>query len=153
MQLEEQLRQSQKMESVGRLAGGVAHDFNNYLTVINGYCEMLLEGPDAGPEIRDGLQEIRAAGERAASITQQLLAFSRKQIATPTVLSLNQVVTDSGQLLQRLIGEDIAIVTRLHPEPGNVMADPLTTGPGPDEPGDQRARCHATRRADPDRDG
>ena len=70
---------------------------------------------DAGPEIRDSLQEIRAAGERAASITQQLLAFSRKQIATPTVLSLNQVVTDSGQLLQRLIGEDIAIVTRLAP--------------------------------------
>ena len=126
--LEEQLRQSQKMESVGRLAGGVAHDFNNYLTVINGYCEMLLAGPDAGPEIRDGLQEIRAAGERAASITQQLLAFSRKQIATPSVLSLNQVVTDSGQLLQRLIGEDIKIVTRLHPDPGNVMGDPSQLG-------------------------
>ena len=150
--LEEQLRQSQKMESVGRLAGGVAHDFNNYLTVINGYCEMLLEGSDAGPEIRDGLQEIRAAGGRAAAITQQLLAFSRKQIATPTVLSLNQVVTDSGQLLQRLIGEDITIVTRLDADPGNVMGGPATTGPGPDEPGDQCARCHATRRADRDRD-
>jgi CheY-like chemotaxis protein len=89
---------------------------------------MLLSDRDTGPEIREGLQEIRAAGERAVSITQQLLAFSRKQIATPTVLSLNQVVTDSGQLLQRLIGEDIAIVTRLHPEPGNVMADPLQLG-------------------------
>ena len=98
--LEEQLRQAQKMESVGRLAGGVAHDFNNYLTVINGYCEMLLAGAEAGPGIRGSLQEIRAAGERAASITQQLLAFSRKQIATPRVLNLNQVVTDSGQLLR-----------------------------------------------------
>jgi PAS domain S-box-containing protein len=126
--LEEQLRQAQKMESVGRLAGGVAHDFNNYLTVINGYCEMLLGGPDASPEIRESLEEIRAAGARAASITQQLLAFSRKQIAAPSVLSLNQVVTDSGQLLRRLIGENIEIVTRLHAQPGNVMADPLQLG-------------------------
>jgi PAS domain S-box-containing protein len=126
--LEEQLRQAQKMESVGRLAGGVAHDFNNYLTVINGYCEMLLGDTDAGPEIRESLEEIRAAGARAASITQQLLAFSRKQIATPRVLSLNQVVTDSGQLLRRLIGEDVEIVTRLHAQPGNVMADPLQLG-------------------------
>src|ERR1017187_6730252 len=126
--LEEQLRQAQKMESVGRLAGGVAHDFNNYLTVINGYCEMLLGGPDAGPEIRESLEEIRAAGARAASITQQLLAFSRKQIATHRVLSLNQVVTDSGQLLRRLIGEDIEIVIRLHAQPGNVMADPSQLG-------------------------
>jgi PAS domain S-box-containing protein len=126
--LEEQLRQAQKMESVGRLAGGVAHDFNNYLTVINGYCEMLLAGSDAGPRIRSSLQEIHAAGERAASITQQLLAFSRKQIATPRVLSLNQVVMDSGQLLGRLIGEDVEIITRLHPQPGNVKADPLQLG-------------------------
>src|ERR1039458_7852663 len=133
--LEEQLRQAQKMESVGRLAGGVAHDFNNYLTVINGYCEMLLGGPDAGPELRESLEEIRAAGARAASITQQLLAFSRKQIAAPRVLSLNQVVTDSGQLLRRLIGEDIEIVTRLHAQPGNVMADPLQLGQGLMTPG------------------
>src|SRR6185369_917980 len=94
----------------------------------NGYCEMLLESSDAGSEIRDGLQEIRAAGGRAAAITQQLLAFSRKQIATPTVLSLNQVVTDSGQLLQRLIGEDITIVTRLAADSGNVVADPQQLG-------------------------
>jgi PAS domain S-box-containing protein len=126
--LEEQLRQAQKMESVGRLAGGVAHDFNNYLTVINGYCEMLLAATEAGPETRASLHEIRAAGERAASITQQLLAFSRKQIAAPRVLSLNQVVTGSGQLLGRLIREDIQIVTRLHPHPGNVKADPLQLG-------------------------
>ena len=126
--LEEQLRQAQKMESVGRLAGGVAHDFNNYLTVINGYCEMLLGEPGLGAEVRESLEEISAAGARAASITQQLLAFSRKQIATPRVLSLNRVVTDSGQLLRRLIGEDVQIVTRLHPQPGNVMADPLQLG-------------------------
>ncbi len=126
--LEEQLRQAQKMESVGLLAGGVAHDFNNYLTVINGYCEMLLAAPDACPEIRDSLEEIRAAGGRAATVTQQLLAFSRKQIATPRVLSLNQVVTDAEQLLRRLIGEDVEIVTRLHARPGNVMADPSQLG-------------------------
>ena len=126
--LEEQLRQSQKMECVGRLAGGVAHDFNNYLTVINGYCEMLLAGPDAGEEIRDSLQEIRAAGERAASLTQRLLLFSRKQIATPRVLNLDRVVMDSGQLLRRLIGEDVEIVTRLDAQSGYVMADPLQLG-------------------------
>ena len=89
---------------------------------------MLLAGAEAGPGIRGSLQEIRAAGERAASITQQLLAFSRKQIATPRVLNLNQVVTDSGQLLGRLIGEDVEIITRLHPRPGNVKADPLQLG-------------------------
>jgi PAS domain S-box-containing protein len=126
--LEEQLRQAQKMESVGRLAGGVAHDFNNYLTVINGYCEMLLAGPDVGPDVRESLQEIRAAGARAASVTQQLLMFSRKQIAAPQVLNLNSVVTDAGQLLRRLIGEHIDIVTRLHNAPGNVLADPSQLG-------------------------
>ena len=126
--LEEQLRQAQKMETVGRLAGGVAHDFNNYLTVINGYCEMLLAGPDTGPEIRESLEEIRAAGGRAAALTQQLLAVSRKQIATPRALNLDQVVQDSGQLLRRLIGEDIEIVTRLDAQPGHVMADPLQLG-------------------------
>jgi PAS domain S-box-containing protein len=128
VRLEEQLRQAQKMESVGRLAGGVAHDFNNYLTVINGYCEMLLNGPESSPEIRDGLEEIRAAGGRAASITQQLLAFSHKQIATPRVLALNQVVMDSELLLRRLVGENVEIVFRLDVHSGNVMADPLQLG-------------------------
>jgi PAS domain S-box-containing protein len=122
-QLEEQLRHSQKMESVGRLAGGVAHDFNNYLTVINGYCDMLL--PDAPPEsaLGDGLREIRAAGERAASVTRQLLAFSRKQVAAPRALSLNQTITDSGKMLRRLIGEQIEIVTRLAENLPDVLAD------------------------------
>ncbi len=126
--LEEQLLQAQKMESVGLLAGGVAHDFNNYLTVINGYCEMLLAAPGMDPEIRDSLEEILAAGGRAVTVTQQLLAFSRKQIATPQVLDLNQVVRDAEQLLRRLIGDDVEIVTRLHARPGNVMADPWQLG-------------------------
>jgi PAS domain S-box-containing protein len=123
LQLEEQLRHSQKMESVGRLAGGVAHDFNNYLTVINGYCDMLLPAAPPESELEEGLREIRAAGERAASVTRQLLAFSRKQLATPRALCLNQTIVDSGKMLQRLIGEQIDIVTRLDENLPGVMAD------------------------------
>jgi PAS domain S-box-containing protein len=122
--LEEQLRQAQKIESVGRLAGGVAHDFNNYLTVINGYCDMLLADNGQDGELRDGLQEIRAAGERAASVTRQLLAFSRKQLAAPRPICLNQTVRDSEKLLGRLIGEHIEIVTNLQEDLRPVMADP-----------------------------
>jgi len=126
--LEEQLRHAVKMESVGRLAGGVAHDFNNYLTVINGYCDMLLSGPRKDDDVRDSLGEIRAAGERAASVTQQLLTFSRKQIASIRVVDLNRVVSDSDQLLRRLIGEDLKLSARLHSEPVTVMADPVQVG-------------------------
>jgi PAS domain S-box-containing protein len=122
--LEEELRQAQKMESVGRLAGGVAHDFNNYLTVINGYCDMLLaEGGQSG-EVRDGLREIRSAGERAASVTMQLLTFSRKQRASPRPICLNQSVVESGKLLSRLIGSRIQIATHLGENLPLVMADP-----------------------------
>ncbi|MCU1237338.1 MAG: multi-sensor hybrid histidine kinase [Candidatus Solibacter sp.] len=122
--LEEQLRQSQKMDSVGRLAGGVAHDFNNYLTVINGYCDMLL--PEAPPEseLEDGLREIRSAGERAASLTGQLLMFSRKQLGTPRAVCLNQMLQDSGKMLRRLIGEQVEIVTRGADDLPQIMADP-----------------------------
>jgi CheY-like chemotaxis protein len=111
------------VESIGLLAGGVAHDFNNLLTVLNGYAEMALE--DAAPDsnIREHLLEMRAAGERAAALTHQLLAFSRKQLLQPTVLNLNYVVTDLQRMLRRLIGEHIEIVTRLTPTLGNVMAD------------------------------
>ena len=122
--LEEKLRQAQKIESVGRLAGGVAHDFNNYLTVINGYCDMLLADAAHSGELRDGLQEIRAAGERAASVTSQLLAFSRKQLAAPRPICLNRTVQDYGNLLRRLIGEQIEIVMRLEDGLHPVMADP-----------------------------
>ena len=121
--LEAQLRQAQKMESVGRLAGGVAHDFNNLLTVINGYCDMLLAGFSEGDPARESLDEIRAAGERAASLTQQLLAFSRKQVAEPQPMSLNEVVADSGGMLRRIIGADIEIATSLADDPAVVIAD------------------------------
>jgi PAS domain S-box-containing protein len=120
---EAQLLQAQKMEAVGRLAGGVAHDFNNLLTVINGYSEVLLQGlPDADP-IREPLGEIRTAGERAGLLTRQLLAFSRKQVLQPVVVNLNAVVADMDRMLRRLIGEDVELVTRLDPALWLVRAD------------------------------
>jgi two-component system, cell cycle sensor histidine kinase and response regulator CckA len=122
--LEERLFQAQKMESIGRLAGGVAHDFNNLLTVINGYSDLLLKRRGAGDPAQAPLQEIKKAGLRAAELTQQLLAFSREQIAVPKVLNLNTVIRDLEDLLRRLIGEDITLVTVLSPELGRVSADP-----------------------------
>jgi PAS domain S-box-containing protein len=122
--LEQQLRQSQKMEAVGRLAGGIAHDFNNLLMVISGYCEFLLEkiGPD--PVLRGPAQEIANAAERATSLTRQLLAFSRKQMLAPKVIDLNAVVTENLKMLTRLIGEDIDLVMVPATELGPVKADP-----------------------------
>jgi signal transduction histidine kinase len=121
--LEEQFRQAQKMESVGRLAGGVAHDFNNHLTVINGYCDLLLAGLNPGDPMLGSLDEIRRAGERAAALTRQLLAFSRKQVLEPKPLNLNEVVADLETMLRRLVGEDIELLTRLDPALEHVMAD------------------------------
>ena len=122
--LEEQLRQAQKMETVGRLAGGVAHDFNNILTAILGYAELLLVrfNPDDGQ--RRYVEQIRIAAERAASLTQQLLAFSRKQMLQPKVLNLNVQVTHIEKMLYHLIGENIELVTLLDPQLGQVEADP-----------------------------
>jgi PAS domain S-box-containing protein len=121
---EEQLRQSQKMEAVGRLAGGVAHDFNNLLTVINGYCAMALQLKNEVQPVRKNIEEIQKAADRAASLTSQLLAFSRKQVLQPRVLQLNDVVQGMDKMLRRLIGEDVELSTTFDPALGNVKADP-----------------------------
>jgi PAS domain S-box-containing protein len=122
--LEEQLRQSQKMEAVGRLAGGIAHDFNNILAVITGYGDMLQrEIPPQDPRGKR-VEQIRRAADRAASLVRQLLAFSRRQVLQPRVLDLRQAVRDLLPMLQRLIGEDIELRTVERDEPGRVRADP-----------------------------
>lgn len=121
---EEYLRQSQKMEAIGKLAGGIAHDFNNILTVISGYSELLLDRLAAGDSSRKDVEEIKKAGERAATLTRQLLAFSRKQVLAPEILVLNDVVTNMDKMLRRLIGEDIDFVINPDPELGRVKADP-----------------------------
>jgi PAS domain S-box-containing protein len=122
-QLEAQLLQSQKLESIGRLAGGVAHDFNNLLTVINGYIELLLNRGEMAGTAHEWLQEVRKAGEQASSLTRRLLAFSRRQVLQPSVFSLNDVVNDMKEMLQRLLGEDVELITELHSALWNVKAD------------------------------
>ncbi|MBF8259480.1 MAG: hypothetical protein HW377_1854 [Actinobacteria bacterium] len=122
--LEEQLLQSQKIESVGRLAGGIAHDFNNLLTVITGYSELLLKQLGEKSPLGKEVEEIRRAGERAASLTHQLLAFSRRQVLQPKVLDLNEVVSHMEKMLRRLIGEDVEPRTVLGTGLWRVKADP-----------------------------
>jgi|SRR5579859_5842525 len=122
-QLEEQLRQAQKMDAVGRLAGGVAHDFNNLLMVINGYTEVLLEQLPAGSAMHHKVQSIQQAADRAATLTRQLLAFSRKQLLELKVVDVNTVIGDMERLLRPLIGENIELVTRLSPDTGHTRAD------------------------------
>lgn len=123
-QLEAELRQAQKMEAVGQLAGGVAHDFNNILTVVLGYAQALLNGNPPGDPQHEALSEIVKAADRAASLTRQLLAFGRRQILRPRVLDLNSVVADMDRLLRRVIGENIELVTVMQPHLGRVRADP-----------------------------
>ncbi len=122
--LEEQLHHSQRLEAVGRLAGGVAHDFNNLLMVITGYSQMLLDGLNPADPQRGDLEQVVKAAERATDLTRQLLAFSRRQVVRPVVLNLNSLVKDMDRMLRRVIGEDIQLLASLEPELKTVRADP-----------------------------
>jgi PAS domain S-box-containing protein len=123
-QAEDQLRQAQKMEAVGRLAGGVAHDFNNLLTVINGYCDLLLGDLRPGDPLRGDLEQIAAAGSRGAALTRQLLTFSRKQVVVPELVDVNAVLREMEKMLARLIGEDVELTVTPAAGLGGVLADP-----------------------------
>lgn len=122
--VEEQLLHSQKMEAVGRLAGGVAHDFNNLLGVIIGYSDLLLEEVAANESLRQRVVEIKRAGKRAADVTRQLLAFSRKQVLSPRIIDLNAIVSETMRMLLRLLGEDIELLSKLSPNSPRVKIDP-----------------------------
>jgi two-component system, cell cycle sensor histidine kinase and response regulator CckA len=124
VRLEQQFRQAQKMEAVGRLAGGVAHDFNNLLSVILGYGAILIDRLEEGSPLRKGLEEINSAGERAVNLTRQLLAFSRRQVLVPRVLDLNALVSGTESLLRRLIGEDVELRRVLAADAGRIRIDP-----------------------------
>lgn len=121
--LEDQLRQSQKMEAIGQLAGGIAHDFNNLLTIINGYCDLLLMRLPEADQTRDKIGVIRHAGEQAASLTKQLLAFSRRSLLEPRIINLNNVVREVERLLRRLIGADIILTVKLEQPLAHIKAD------------------------------
>ena len=121
---EAQLRQAQKMEAVGRLAGGVSHDFNNVLTAIFGYADLLLDGLAAEDRRREDVEEIKRAANRAAALTRQLLAFSRKQVMQPRRLSVNEAIDSIRKLLAKLVGDDIVLHVDLDPDLGHVLADP-----------------------------
>jgi len=122
--LEAQLQQSQKLEAIGRLAGGVAHDFNNILTGIEGYAELILRTIEPADPIYDEIQEIKQAADRAAMLTQQLLAFSRKQVISPKIINLNRAIENSMNMLRRIIGEDIDFQFKPQPGIGNILIDP-----------------------------
>ena len=122
--LEEQLRQSQKMEAIGQLAGGVAHDFNNLLSVVLSYADLILADLESDDVIRGDVEEIRRAGERAAALTRQLLMFSRQQVIEPKVLDLNDVLSGVDKMLRRLVGEDVELTTIHGPSLGHIRADP-----------------------------
>jgi two-component system cell cycle sensor histidine kinase/response regulator CckA len=122
--LEGQLRQAQKMEAIGRLAGGIAHDFNNVLSVVLSYADLLLEQLEPHDPMRDDVNEIRNAGQRAADLTRQLLMFSRQQVLQPKVLDLNEVLAGLDKMLQRMVGEDVELVLSTTQPAGRVRADP-----------------------------
>jgi two-component system, cell cycle sensor histidine kinase and response regulator CckA len=122
--LEERSGQSQRMEALGRLAGGVAHDFNNLLTIIGGYSNMVLDGLDAKNPLRKEVEPIAEAAERASALTRQLLAFSRRQLLQPKIVDLNRLITKMNKMLRRVIGEDIELKLALRPDVGRIKADP-----------------------------
>ncbi|HYK43010.1 MAG TPA: ATP-binding protein, partial [Thermoanaerobaculia bacterium] len=122
--LEEQFLQAQKMEAIGRLAGGVAHDFNNLLTAILGYTDLLLQQVGPADSMREDLEQIRNAGDRAAALTRQLLAFSRRQMLEPKVIDINVTVRQLEKMLRRILGEDVLLITSLDPDLDLVRADP-----------------------------
>ncbi len=123
--LEQQFRQAQKMEAIGRLAGGVAHDFNNLLTIINGYSDLMLHRLAKNHPMNREIRQIKQAGDKATRLTNQLLAFSRRQVMQPRFLNLNTVVTDIDKILKRIIGEDIELIISLDPDLGTIKADPV----------------------------
>jgi two-component system cell cycle sensor histidine kinase/response regulator CckA len=125
VRLQKQMRNMQQLEAIGRLAGGIAHDFNNLLNIVLGYAQLLSEGTDLTEKMKKGLGQIHRAGERAAALTHQLLAFSRKQVLQPKLIDLNAIVADVQKMLSRVIGEDIELVIRLHPSLAPVKADPV----------------------------
>jgi nitrogen-specific signal transduction histidine kinase len=127
-ELEEQFRQAQKMEAVGRLAGGIAHDFNNLLMVIGSYAEMMREQLSAEDGLHKSIAQVQKAADRATSLTQQLLAFSRKQILSPRIINLNTVIEDGLKITKRLIGEDIALTILLGENLRAIKADPGQVG-------------------------
>jgi len=122
--LEERARQSQKMEAIGQLAGGVAHDFNNLLTIITGYSQLILNNLSTHDPNHNSAEQIMKAADRAATLTKQLLAFSRRQVLQPRVLDINKLIGGLGTMLRRLIGEDVDLQLVLRPELGQVSADP-----------------------------
>lgn len=122
--LQEQFNQAQKMEAIGRLAGGAAHDFNNVITVISGYGQILLDAVSGVPSLKEAAEEVLKAADRAADLASQLLVFSRRQMNQPRVLSINDVISGLQRMLTRLLGEDIELKTVLEPELGSVRADP-----------------------------
>ena len=124
-ELQEQVVQAQKLEAIGRLAGGVSHDFNNILTAILGYSELLLMDNSLPSEAMDFVREIRRAGEKASSLVRQLLAFSRQQVLEPKIINLNEIITGLSSMLRRIIGEDIELRTSLSPEISPIWADPV----------------------------